>query len=418
MKTIDYTLSSAALRELISGCARPIEAATVATGRFDERLLRTEPDVANGVRARGHVFEAQALIHLAGRFAGLEDMVLHGAGMDRTPATLDVLRGVSLVADRKALSRLQPDGVLSLPALRRLLALPPPEASAASAAGMEQGGGMVKPRNTFKSRDTMKPWDMPKPYEDTLLDDLDFDDSGYGTDEPLTDDDGTDVADGGVTPARSRRRLDSWNDLSTQSGRQSLTLNDPDYDSEGRFVRWHAVVEDVAAVVPAVLTAAVALDAWLMLEPAEHRGEVGYALAASLLQPQSAVYGLATAHLPTLGLGLHRGRFRWSPALPLAARISGLLAAISEAAGRGTADLQRLSLAREVMLRACKGRSKNSRLPALVDLFVSSPLVTVQLAAKRLGVSAQAVEVMLKELGSSLPRELTGRKRYRAWGVL
>jgi hypothetical protein len=25
---------------------------------------------------------------------------------------------------------------------------------------------------------------------------------------------------------------------------------------------------------------------------------------------------------------------------------------------------------------------------------------------------------MLKELGPSLPRELTGRRRYRAWGVV
>ena len=50
-------------------------------------------------------------------------------------------------------------------------------------------------------------------------------------------------------------------------------------------------------------------------------------------------------------------------------------------------------------------------------MFVASPLVTVQLAA-RLQVSLQAVEAMLKDLGGSLSRELTGRKRYRAWGIL
>ncbi|OYW62499.1 MAG: hypothetical protein B7Z40_16655 [Bosea sp. 12-68-7] len=70
------------------------------------------------------------------------------------------------------------------------------------------------------------------------------------------------------------------------------------------------------------------------------------------------------------------------------------------------------------MLRKCKGRRGNSKLAELVDLFVASPLVTVQLAAARLEVTPQAVEAMLKQLGGSLPRELTGRKRYRAWGVL
>lgn len=50
----------------------------------------------------------------------------------------------------------------------------------------------------------------------------------------------------------------------------------------------------------------------------------------------------------------------------------------------------------------------------LVNLFMASPLVTVQMATETLKVTQQAVEVMLKELGPGLPRELTGRKRYWA----
>jgi predicted transcriptional regulator len=65
-----------------------------------------------------------------------------------------------------------------------------------------------------------------------------------------------------------------------------------------------------------------------------------------------------------------------------------------------------------------RGGGGNSKLAELVDLFVASPLVTVQLAAARLQVTPQAVEAMLKQLGGSLPRELTGRKRYRAWGIM
>ena len=98
--------------------------------------------------------------------------------------------------------------------------------------------------------------------------------------------------------------------------------------------------------------------------------------------------------------------------------MAGLIEAIHDSARLADSDLKRLTLAREVMGRRCQGRRGNSRLRELVDLFMASPLVTVQLAADKLTVTPQAVEVMLKELGPSLPRELTGRKRYRAWGMI
>ena len=70
------------------------------------------------------------------------------------------------------------------------------------------------------------------------------------------------------------------------------------------------------------------------------------------------------------------------------------------------------------MLRGkLKGRRRSSRLPGLVDLLLSRPLVSVPLAAKALKCSNQAVEAMLPLLGS-IPRELTGRGRYRVWGIV
>jgi hypothetical protein len=54
----------------------------------------------------------------------------------------------------------------------------------------------------------------------------------------------------------------------------------------------------------------------------------------------------------------------------------------------------------------------------LVDLFLSRPLVTVPLGAKLLKVTPKAVDLMLAQLGGALPRELTGRTRYRAWGIV
>lgn len=49
-------------------------------------------------------------------------------------------------------------------------------------------------------------------------------------------------------------------------------------------------------------------------------------------------------------------------------------------------------------------------------MFLSRPLVTIPMAADHLEISHQAVERLLPKLGST-PRELTGRKRFRAWAV-
>ncbi|WP_227385993.1 helix-turn-helix domain-containing protein [Microvirga rosea] len=67
------------------------------------------------------------------------------------------------------------------------------------------------------------------------------------------------------------------------------------------------------------------------------------------------------------------------------------------------------------MTKECRS---NSRLPELVDLFLSRPLVTVPLGAKLLKVTPKAIDLMLTQLGGARPRELTGRTRYRAWGIV
>ncbi len=58
------------------------------------------------------------------------------------------------------------------------------------------------------------------------------------------------------------------------------------------------------------------------------------------------------------------------------------------------------------------------KLPELVELFLSRPLVMVPLGAKLLKVRPKAVDLMLAQLGGALPRELIGRTRYRAWGIV
>ena len=400
MNSIRYDFPRAARQALVSDCAAASEAAAIALARFDERLLRAEPVLAEGTRQRGHVFEAQALIGLSGGLCPLEDLCLHDAGMDVRSPTREITRAATILNERRRLARREPAEVLNPTALRQRLGIEGSDEP-------DQTGRV--PTSSGAARKIAASWEQRGLDDDD--EDRDDEDDLDRKDEP---DDGDPVfAEIDALLVRTRKKIDAWNDLSSDEGRKNLTLRDPGYDAAGRFECWQKILE-AGRGLPAALAAALALDAWLWLEPSERAGELGFAFAATVLRER----GLAAAHLPALGLGLRRGRFRWSPHQALSARIGGLLGAFAEAAAFGQADLDRISLAQSVMLRRCEGRRGNSKLAELVDLFVASPLVTVQLAATRLKVTPQAVEAMLKELGGSLPRELTGRKRYRAWGIV
>lgn len=389
-------MSRAVRQELVSDCAADAETAAIALARCDERLARVEPVLAEGARQRGHAFEAQALIGLSGGLCPLEDLCLHDARMDVRSPTREITRAAAMLDERRRLARREPAEILNPAALRQRLGIaeaPEPDRT-----------GRVRTAERIAT-----PWDRIDLEDD---DDGQVDEDGLDREE---EDDHGDLAFADIDAllARTRKRLDAWNDLSSDAGRMNLTLRDPAYDAAGRLARWFTVLEEGRGL-PAALAAALALDAWLWLEPAERAGELGFALAATVLRQR----GLGSAHLPVVGLGLRRGKFRWSPHQALSARVAGLLDALIEASAFGQADLDRLSLARTAMLRKCENRRGNSKLTELVGLFVASPLVTVQLAAARLHVTPQAVEAMLQQLGGSLPRELTGRKRYRAWGIL
>lgn len=400
MNSISYDISRAVRQALVSECAAVAEAAAIALARCDERLARVEPVLAEGARQRGHAFEAQALIGLSGGLCPLEDLCLHDARMDVRSPTREITRAAAMLDERRRLARREPAEILNPTALRQRLSI-------TEAPEPERTGREATASGTAKQ--IAAPWDRI---------DLEDDDDGQVDEDDLDrqeeDDHGDPAfADIDALLARTRKKLDAWNDLSSDAGRMNLTLRDPAYDAAGRLARWLTVLEEGRGL-PAALAAALALDAWLWLEPSERAGELGFALAATVLRQR----GLGTAHLPMVGLGLRRGKFRWSPHQALSARVAGLLDALTEASAFGQADLDRLSLARTAMLRKCENRRGNSKLTELVGLFVASPLVTVQLAAARLHVTPQAVEAMLKQLGGSLPRELTGRKRYRAWGIL
>ena len=91
------------------------------------------------------------------------------------------------------------------------------------------------------------------------------------------------------------------------------------------------------------------------------------------------------------------------------------LEAVTLGAGQGQNDHDRWLLARRLLERKLSGRRKHSKLAALIDLVLARPLVTAGMIATELGITPLAAQDLVAELGL---REMTGRGRYRAWGVI
>ena len=214
--------------------------------------------------------------------------------------------------------------------------------------------------------------------------------------------------------ARTRRSLAAYNQRGKQGSTERFTIYDPEFGESKKVTAWRRVAFDQSREFPPVLAAAVALDAWFAIDPSQHCAHLGPLLAASILKARTKT----TTHLAALSLGLRQSVFRWRRVDAAAERLAGIVSGIEAAARHASKDLDKLSLAREVMMGRCKWKRRNSRLPHLVELFASTPLVTVATAAKALKATPQAVEGMLSELGAACPRELTDRKRYRAWGIV
>ncbi|RWC99462.1 MAG: hypothetical protein EOS58_32345, partial [Mesorhizobium sp.] len=62
-----------------------------------------------------------------------------------------------------------------------------------------------------------------------------------------------------------------------------------------------------------------------------------------------------------------------------------------------------------------KHRRASSKLPDLIELVLSRPLVCTGMIQERLKVSKQGALNLVGELSL---REMTGRGRFRAWGIM
>src|SRR4051794_1521218 len=357
-----------------SDLAGPLAAAEDCLARLDERLGASP--IREGWISRTHFLDACASLGLQGALVHLEDLVLHDAEMDLRAPTHDLTRAHAVLRTRRRIAAADPSWATSPAGLAVL-----------SQGRAERGGGA----------------------------------SGDGTaviDEPTEDRAGEGVVDDDAFAAelaaidavleRSNRVLAGAAPTRTQD--PLALVYDLDWDEGARLDAWRRVVEGARAL-PPLLAAALAFDAWATIEPLQHRPWLGALVVSGLLRAR----GKARNHLPCLNGALRRVPRERRCARDHATRLAAFLEAVTLGAGQGIKDHDRWLLARRLLERKLSGRRKHSKLPALIDLVLARPLVPAGMIAEELGITTRAAQDLVAELGI---REMTGRGRYRAWGVL
>lgn len=349
-----------------------------------KRIARSP--VGEGFVERSHFTDACASLWIDGELVHLEDLVLHDATKDiRTPThELTIARDV-------------------LKTRRRIAAQPP--GWALSADGLRSLRGQAWPAASHGTDDAM------------AIDAGELDADAAKEREGAVGDDGVNALEAEFAAIDAvLARSDAAIEQARRPGRAGAPEKDPlvydlDWDEDERLEEWRGVLRQTQDL-PAVLQAVVALDAWNALSVLQHAPWLGRLLAASILRQA----GLTTAaHLSAINLGLktipvdrrrHRDR---------ETRLLAILGSIIAAAELGLKEHDRLLLARKMMERRLVGKRTSSKLPELIELVISRPLVSAGMIAKELAVTPRAALRIVEDLGL---REMTGRGRFRAWGVL
>jgi hypothetical protein len=162
---------------------------------------------------------------------------------------------------------------------------------------------------------------------------------------------------------------------------------------------------------PPLLAAALLWDAWETNPPLARQAWLGPLLVSAVLRERRKT----RAHLACVNSALRCVRRDQRRSPERTARLNAFLDAIQAGAEAGMKDHDRWLLARKQLEGKLKTRRSSSKLPALVELILARPIASAGMIAAALGVTPRAAQDMVAELGL---REITGRGRYRAWGIL
>jgi hypothetical protein len=347
-----------------------LAAAEDALARLDERI-RSSP-IAEGFVSRTHFQDACASLWLAGDLVSLEDLVLHDARMDIHAPTHALTRAQTVLRARRRIAGAAPDWALSQEGLAAL-----------------RGDGETALTTRVGEGDGLEDDEAPgSPGASGLL--------------------------AGELAAIDRALDRSTRFLAGDATRAELHRNPLIYDLDGeegeRLEAWRQTATDVQSDSP-VLAAALLWDAWESNPPLARQAWLGPLLVSAVLRERRKT----RAHLVCVNFALRcvPREARRSP-VP-AVRLAAFLDAITAGAEAGMKDHDRWLLARRHLEGKLNTRRSSSRLPALVEFILARPIASAGMIAAALGVTPRAAQDMVAELGL---REITGRGRYRAWGIL
>ncbi|MDH0126778.1 RHE_PE00001 family protein [Brucella intermedia GD04153] len=389
MFSMRYDLDQLPLNTLLLPLAR----ASAALARLDERLALSP--VGAGLIERLHFADACASLWLDGELVEMEDLVLHEAARDiRSPShALTIARDV--LQTRRRIAAQAPDWALSPNGLRSLRV--GGQAWRASSSG---GDGTIAESESAVVPDTAVGWsDRNGEGRKNRLDD--------GLDLPGVDLDAIDAV-----LARSETVLARAKEPECLPRREADPLiRDPDWDEEERLDEWRTVLRSISDF-PPVLQAILALDAWNELAVLQRAPWLGRLLAASLLRRD----GLTTkAHLLAFNVGLKTIRVERRSHRNFETRLMASLEGLIAGVEFGFKAHDRLLLARRMLERRLAGRRASSKLPGLIELVLARPLVSAGMIAAELDITPRAALRLVEELNL---REMTGRGRFRAWGIV